>query len=422
MREEFAQLSSQVARLNSQMDAVLARLPDVSGAPVRRQIAVGLALSLALHVLLFAILIGIALAFPEPPRDTSARPRREQPPEPEPLNIQLVTKPKPTPEEAQRTKLIDRRGMEASKDKPKNPEFESDEDMKAGSEAAPTGLLPLPSQDGRTDRNTADFATENAAVGAAAALPWPQLTVQPKPAPAAPASEPPPPPAAEPLYTPNPVAKEALAAASKAAPTDKLPDPSKQVSTPPPRLATATPKPRKAVVMPREDEIAVAVATPRPPAATAEPRESVPGRYAMLSTPAPISKQSFTKRYQEMLEKTRVEGSINNRGKAGVDAVATPFGRYWGQVKTAIGSGWNRYVNEQMTLIAPGTARVSFVLDRQGRASNVRVDANTSNASFANVCERAVRDAPLPPIPPDVVSKLRDGQLEYSIVFTFYTF
>jgi outer membrane biosynthesis protein TonB len=285
--------------------------------------------------------------------------------------------------------------------------------MKAASESAPTGLLPWPSQEGRTDREAPGFTTQSAMVGDAAALPWPQLTVQPKAATDAPAPDAPPVPTSEPLFTPNPVAKETLEAASKASPNDKIPEPSKQVSTP---------KPRETVVMPREDQIVVAKPTPRPPAVKAEPRDTAPGSYAMLSTPAPLSKKSFTKRYQEMLDKTRVEGRISNRGKAGVDAVATPFGRYWAQVKTAIGSGWNRYVNEQMTLIAPGTARVTFHLDRDGRARNVRVDSNTSNSSFANVCERAVRDAPIPPIPPDVAAKLRDGPLEYSLEFTFYTF
>ncbi len=388
---------------------VLNRIPDISQQPVRRQAAIGVTASILVHLLLLLILSIAAMVIPSHTEPAPAA-RND-------LEIQLV----PLPEKKQviaekkpdALPLIDPRGMEKSQEKPKSAEFESDRDMKAGSELPANGLLPLPSQEGRTDRNTNDFATQDVRISLTepAITPTPP-SPQPSPQEAAPA------PSMPPLYDPNPVAKEKIAAAEHAKPTDKLPEPAKPRATPPPMKTT---------MMPREDEMAVAkpVATPPPgPVTKVEPVSKPAPKFSVASlvTPKPMTAPSFAERYQENLQKTRIEGAISNRGKAGVDAVASPLGRYWSQVKQALNSSWTPLVKDRMSLIAPGSASFVFSISSDGKVVGVHMESNSSNSTFGSLCEEAIRKAPIPQPPADLVPSLRDGALEYNMTFTFYDF
>jgi len=392
---------------------LLARIPDISGQPVRKRAAIGLVASIAFHLLIFLVLLLFAAVFPEhvdiPPASRNK------------LEIQLMPAPSKemslAPPQAMKMQVIDPRGMEASKEKPKTPEFESEQDMVAGSQAPPSGFLPLPSQEGRTDRNANDFATQDVRLAVteppAPAPPPPPMAAQPNASTEASA------PSMPPLYDPNPVAKEKLQEAEHAKPDEALPEPAKQHSPPP----------LKVTVSPKEDEVAVAKPTEdtKPDAITkVQPAEQPVTKpkftTAMMATPKPFPAPNSPQRFQEDLKKTRVEGSISNRGAPGVDAVATPLGRYYGQVKRALASAWTRRVQAQMSLISPGSASFSFYIASTGRVSELRMEANSSNPAFANLCEQAVREAPIPPPPADLVPTLRDGGLDYQMTFTFYDY
>ena len=101
--------------------------------------------------------------------------------------------------------------------------------------------------------------------------------------------------------------------------------------------------------------------------------------------------------------------------------VATPLGKYRKQVIDAIGSRWQYYVKTHSDVIALGSAQVSFLVDSGGHVRAVRVESNTSNQSFADLCERAIREAEIPEPPAEVIAPMRDGHLEYSINFTLYS-
>ena len=73
-------------------------------------------------------------------------------------------------------------------------------------------------------------------------------------------------------------------------------------------------------------------------------------------------------------------------------------------------------------MIALGSAEVVFIVDSSGRVKGVHLESNTSNQSFADVCERAIREAELPEPPPDVIGMMRDGRLEFPMKFTLYPF
>lgn len=146
----------------------------------------------------------------------------------------------------------------------------------------------------------------------------------------------------------------------------------------------------------------------------------------MLTTPAPKPQTARDSGYQPEQEQNRIEGNISNRGKKAVDAVATPLAKYRKQVNDAIGSRWYYYVKDpqRMSLISPGSARVSFFIDTEGQVVGIKLESNTSNASFAELCTSAVRDAREQikdlKLPVDATLPLKDGRLECSLTFTFY--
>jgi TonB family protein len=120
------------------------------------------------------------------------------------------------------------------------------------------------------------------------------------------------------------------------------------------------------------------------------------------------------------LEKTKIEGSISNRGKASVNAVRTPLGVYTKQVSEAVGSRWYYYVGQHRDLYPVGGVKLVFKIDRQGKVRDLRIIENSSNSVFANMCEQCVREAELAPPPPDVIEAMKNETLEVPFTFTLY--
>jgi outer membrane biosynthesis protein TonB len=149
--------------------------------------------------------------------------------------------------------------------------------------------------------------------------------------------------------------------------------------------------------------------------------------FAMLrSTPTPHPSAASTPQqqrssYQPYKEKTRLAGSITNRGTSSVNAIGTPLGRYQKELFDAIGSHWYAYIEEKADLVRLGTTRVSFWVDRSGRVKNLKVISNDSNEAFANVCLQAILDSKLKPIPEDVANALPPEGLESEISFTTFS-
>jgi TonB family protein len=258
--------------------------------------------------------------------------------------------------------------------------------MKAASELPALGDLPLPSQDGRNEPEFPAFASQQMSLGKTVA---PFSRQSPAPTPPAPPAEPekaPPQPEAEPAAT---------------------------------VMEKSPPTPLKEVAKPTEDEIALAAKQSKAAPAVL-PRMRATAPVAMLATPVP---QSRTKPgYQPQLQKTRIEGNISNRGRNAVDAAGTPLARYKKAVYDAVGSRWYRYTEQKTSVIAPGSVRVSFSVDEKGRVVGVKSEGNTSNPSFADLCEQAVREADIVAPPAGLTEPLLDGKLDFTITFTFHTF
>lgn len=154
----------------------------------------------------------------------------------------------------------------------------------------------------------------------------------------------------------------------------------------------------------------------------------LPDQFAMLtSTPRPTAQPTAASTpqqpksvYQPMKDRTRLAGSISNRGTSSVNALGTPLGRYQKMIYDAVGSRWYNYVQQKGDLVDLGTAHVVFSVDRTGRVKNLKLVHNTSNEVFANVCLQSVLEIQLPPIPEDVASTLPSEGLDQEISFTMF--
>ncbi len=357
----------------------------------KEKLAIGVTASVVVHLLLLLLMVVWSIALPEEvaenpePRDEATLELVLDPQ----LAQRLQAVPAPTPER----RVLDTSGLNETAEAPENARFESDKNSRAASESAASGNAPAPSQAGR-ERDFPRFENTAAADGPVDTPP----AIASLPEVAAPAT---PPPAEPGRPTPAP-------------PLMPRPTPALAEATPPPEpVATPEPTPPETDipgVVARPTPRAVAAATPAP---TPDPREE-----AMLRPvqPRPPSAPG----YQAQSEQTKIEGNISNRGKAGVDAVSTPLGRYQKTLAAAIGSRWNYYVRRNMDLIQVGTVQVRFYVTREGRTTNVLVRDSTSNTAFESFCVESITAAEIPPIPPEVVPLLEQNRLEIDYTFTIY--
>lgn len=370
-------------------------LPDISRVPQRRQAVGAIVASLVLHFVLLLLFLAIAAIIPDSALEV-AKPNQEL----TPLEVQIITPPQEeeliTPEElraAAQRPIIDSTGLAKATEAPKDSIFESDENMKAGSQEAPTGDLPLPSQEGR-DLPFPQFTDQKATLGPTSAPPSPGLPSPPIP----PAAAPP----------PRPKVAEAK-------PKQPASEPK---ATPPPKL------PETPEVKP--DEIVIAQKPkPRTSAPELAPQslpEAEPERQEMAKLTTPSPKRSRQSGYQPEQIKTRVAGNISNRGPRGVNAEKTPLGRYNKQVNAQIGSRWHYYMGLRRDLYATGTVHLSFSITADGQVRDVRVLDNTSNDAFALMCQQCVIEAEITPPPVEAEAVMPNGLLERELNFNYVPF
>lgn len=360
-----------------------------------RKVLAAILASLLFHVLV-VLLISLwkwaspaASPAPDAPLEVTLVPAQEKP-----KPVQLARLQVPTPVPKPQKSFIDSDGLQKSTKAPDDATIESDVNMTAASELPATGAAPLPTQQGK-QRPFAQFENRNYSLGkegkSADTRPEMKFVPQQKPAPqTAPGQQQ----AAKAEQTPEPLPK---------------PTP---VFRP---QADATPEP---------DTLPMSAATPTPDSqAKPTPSETL----AMLrpqqrpvATPQPQTQPSKASGYQPQRERTTIEGSISNRGKASVNAIGTPLGRYRKLIADAIGSRWYFYVNQRMDLITIGSVHIKFLVDENGHVEQVRVLSNSSNETFANYSVQSILEAKMPPLPKEAVPLLDNGRLEVEYNFTIY--
>ena len=245
---------------------------------------------------------------------------------------------------------------------PESAAFESDRNTAAASPDAATGTVPLPTQDGR---DQAFLELEERELARA----------EPDQAPPAP---------------------ETPAATASAAQTEQS--------------ETAPPQRREEIkAKPDPDGLIVSADLPREPAEKKD-RQPPPATTAVRPS------------YRPQTRATRLSGSVSNRGRSAVAALSTPLGRYRKQISDAIGSSWHYHIGSRMDMFSLGTIKVLFTIEKDGRARNPRVLANTSNESFEIVTIESIRAAEIPPIPPDVLPVLDGGRIEIDFSFSIISY
>lgn len=396
---------------------IAALLPDTQHMPQRKQALAAILASLVAHVILFLLYVVASALAPESKtvkfKDSKA--------ELQPLEVEImpvseaeILTPDQLLERAERA-IIDSAGLARANEAAKDAPFESDQDMKAASQKPATGDAPLPSQEGR-DLPFPMFKDQNVVLGSTKLPPADAGSAQSSPPPA----PPPQPPAPEPKVTEVEEEPEPPPPPQPEPPKNKTPevpvvkDDQIAISSPITRVEPLSPTPRQKTqkpVKPKPKRIEVAklsTPSPRPKPATVQPPPE--------PEPKPINGAPG---YQEEQTKTKVEGSISNRGANSVDAEKTPRGVYIKQVKAQIGSRWYYYMKQRRDLYTTGSAKVSFIITAQGKVRDVRLMDNTSNTAFGLMCEQCVIEAEITPPPEEVLPMMPNGQLENDFTFNY---
>lgn len=183
----------------------------------------------------------------------------------------------------------------------------------------------------------------------------------------------------------------------------------KTESTPAPQAsAQAEAKPEASPTPRMESDLALLKAPTPTPAPKAKEKAKT------ASTPSPNSQAGF----RPETRVTRLRGNVSSKGKASLEANATPLGRYKKQISDAIGSRWYYYVSSQMGLLNIGTVDIRFTVTPEGKIKAPQVLSNSSNESFASVSLASVVQAQIPPMPPEVAKLIENGRLEIDFSFT----
>ena len=199
----------------------------------------------------------------------------------------------------------------------------------------------------------------------------------------------------------DPVAPKDMA--TKRPEPDPTPQPTATPAMKPTPLATARPMPTQ-----------LPTPTPQDTAAKAPTRPQSVIIAAKLdfknNQPRPVPNPG----YSPQMRRTKVNGMNMPEGDDGVDSVATPLGRYKKSVSSAVGSRWNYYIQQRMSLLQTGKVNVVFSLDSRGKVRSFRIEENTSNPAHAALIEQCVREAEFDPPPPEA---LRSGAFDYPMSF-----
>lgn len=326
--------------------------------------------SLGLHILLL-FLWALSIRWLPTPKSPA--------PTPPPIHLEVVKTeetPPPTLEETPPPTprpFLDTNGRTPAQTPPDHPAFESDQDSVAASERPATGDGPLPTQEGKKRPKFA-FDTTAYSPGEASALASAQSASAPPPGP--PAATPTPRPVATPVPTPS-----------------HTPVPDEEFGLPPP---TPTPEDTEPTFDP-------SVRSP----STAPEGPIVASRNANASNAVG---------FQAEQQISASKGGATRQGAANVDSVATPAGRYHNMVVRAISAKWYSYFYSRGDVISLGMVRLHITVDRRGKIVMSKVLSNTANEALAAVSVQAVMDAPIPPMPPEVMAAF-GGELSMDLTF-----
>jgi TonB family protein len=309
----------------------------------------------------------------------------EKPPE-----MTLVDTPPPEENQNHERQYLRTNDDQKTDKKPVDADFQSDKDTAAASEKPANGTQPVPTQDGK-ELPDIGFKDEDSSLAANGQNFAHDPGLEPNPAPAEQKQEKPEEPKPDETPTPTPT-----------------PEPKSTPPPTPPPTPEPTPTPTPDMV-PTDEELAMLRPTPTP---IPTPVRRPPTRPQRSGAPPTA--------YRPEQRITRMQGSIDSRGRASIAALGTPQGRFEKAVTDAVGSRWYYYVRERSDLISLGTVQIRFYVRPDGRVEDVAVLRNSSNEGLASASLQSIMDADIPPIPDELTPVLSGGRMEFTMSFTSY--
>lgn len=300
--------------------------------------------------------------------------------------------------------------------RPDTPAFIGERDTEATSDRAPDpNAKRLPSQRGEAPRDEDDLETtqSNYSDGKLEADGEKSAPAQSAMTPAAPAS----PASPEPPAPENPAADPAV---DKPAPATK---PAKNIGDVAKAEVTALDE-----LLQGQTPVDVNVPKPSPEQSLA-PKPSAPP--TKKNSPAdkqptlPKPKQAPTSGdpgFRGNQRKKAIQGSISRTGRSALDVADTPLGRYQAVISRAVELEWQRNCVKHRDLITPGFLTMRFYLLPTGKVKSVHIVSDMQGATGGDVQKgftlKAIREAPIPPMPKEIRADYQQEALE--LIFNFY--
>lgn len=304
---------------------------------------------------------------------------------------------------------------------PANAPFQSDRNTRAASQEppAPGATLPMPTLKGDAP-NIRELANRDHRDGeikndsAPSTPPAPQMLPPPAsaPPPAAAQQSPPAPPVVKAIPVSEPLARmmREMEKEEEITDPDRLPIEVRKAQTPP--VQDSPP------AMPPEPDTDPGPAAPQ----VREPQEDPPPVPRAIPVPDPIMSTPRPEKdaFSPFTRTSKTDGAIQRPGENAVDAEATPLGRYMRQVTGAVERKWHLYVRLGKDSVNFGRVRFRFYVDPKGVPQDLKIlsDARDADPRMRELTLRAILDAQIPPIPPDLLPTLEDGRvkIEYEAI------
>jgi hypothetical protein len=130
---------------------------------------------------------------------------------------------------------------------------------------------------------------------------------------------------------------------------------------------------------------------------------------------APIDDPAFSGNQR----KTAILGSISRSGRSALNVTDTPMGRYQSEISRAVEKEWQLNCVKHRDFITPGYLTIRFFVSAEGRVKSVQFVGNNETGEVQKgFTLNAIRNAPIPAMPPAVKKEMGGDALE--LIFNFY--
>ena len=130
--------------------------------------------------------------------------------------------------------------------------------------------------------------------------------------------------------------------------------------------------------------------------------------------------QPKKKGFRTESKKTRMEGTLNRRGRNSLDVENTAIGRYKASINRMIEREWQRQCINHRNHILPGILTLRFYVDERGGVSGLRfIDEFHASEIQKGFTIQSVRVPKFPVMPKKVAGELEGESLEFRLNFNF---